>query len=106
MNIPQFTKLLTDAGGFLFAEETINTNNAWGFGGGLYVRVSARVGGVCYFFDKGHAHFRHLAPEPLERVWVDAPKVGKPFSPKFFEREFRAGVRTREDLLARLPEGA
>jgi hypothetical protein len=52
--------------------EYTNTNNAWGFGGAIFLRTHYDNG---LLHDKGRACFRHLSPEWLDR-WLVGTEDG------------------------------
>ena len=49
-------------------QEKFNTNNSWGFGGGVYTRTTYSNGLV---IDKGKLCYRHLPPSPFTRSMVE-----------------------------------
>lgn len=54
---------LIAAGAACGSVEPFNTNNAWGFGGGIGEHFSCKVGDRVYDIRKGTAYFRHAKPQ-------------------------------------------
>lgn len=48
-------------------KQEFNTNNSWGFGGGIYTRTFYDNGVA---IDKGYAYYRHLKRSPFKRLLV------------------------------------
>jgi hypothetical protein len=54
-----------------FQPEKYNTNNAWGFGGGIGTKYTK--GNI--FVRLGQAHFRHMHPQSYITVTVDGQRA-------------------------------
>lgn len=55
-------------------KEKINTNNAWGFGGGIYTRTHYDHN---IWHDKGKSFFRHLPPSQIDRWGISVDGEGE-----------------------------
>ena len=65
-----------------------NTNNAWGFGGGIGYESIYSNGSVSRY---GTAYFRHLPSEKFERFWTDKTKKHE-ISKEEFIKAFQQNV--------------
>lgn len=59
----KFKELLSKAE----SQESYNTNNDWGFGGGIGTMYKFKNG----FIKKGTAYYRHAPSEKYVTVWID-----------------------------------
>lgn len=90
MNAKEFIAQIVAHGGEHLSTEKVNTNNAWGFGGRCGLDYVFRQEGAGLFvLQTGHAYFRHLQKEKIQRVKVSG--IYKAFMPKLFLELFLKG---------------